>query len=216
MHAHHVISTMATETVLDQTALQELSLQLKQARTQLAELSQKQACLDNHLRAHRELADTSRLGLLRAVDMVGDIAQGIPAIIKIDNIPRAGGAGLLEHERLPTQADVDATVQAMTTAVSLLKELADRVQHLTTLRERELVAELERVCAASAAIRTALEPMPSPVCPICMDSIVSRFVVPCGHTFCSTCCESARGTASDGRCFVCKGRVDLVKTLYHV
>lgn len=47
-----------------------------------------------------------------------------------------------------------------------------------------------------------------PVCPICLNNSVNIFCDPCGHSFCKKCMQSAM------YCYVCRSRVNQLKSLY--
>lgn len=62
---------------------------------------------------------------------------------------------------------------------------------------------------AIAVFKTGNQIVNEPVCPICITDSVSTAIVPCGHTFCSSC---ARRMAME--CGVCRGRIRERMKLY--
>ena len=60
------------------------------------------------------------------------------------------------------------------------------------------------------SILSLMQPRPTqPTCVVCMTEPVSAAVIPCGHTFCSRCCGTQRGT-----CYICRTPVRERQRLY--
>lgn len=67
---------------------------------------------------------------------------------------------------------------------------------------------LRRLAGAYAVLRSTAG---ENACPVCLSRPVSKFAVPCGHTFCDDCV----GRMSMHRCCMCRATVDRVRPLFY-
>lgn len=72
----------------------------------------------------------------------------------------------------------------------------------------ECAGELRRLSGAYAVLRSTTSEYS---CPVCMIRPVGKFIIPCGHTFCSDCVSKMQRH----ECYMCRMRVDRVQPLFY-
>ena len=109
----------------------------------------------------------------------------------------------------------------------LLKELAEieiLVKRDIVMKRIKIDTDLENVCRKQNALRklvqTAIADMVKPeditkkMCPICFDREVTMAMVPCGHTFCQGCSNTAVHTEYRSKCPQCRQSINAKIKIY--
>ncbi|CAI5733901.1 unnamed protein product [Peronospora farinosa] len=98
-------------------------------------------------------------------------------------------------------AEVNALLARLNVSLSTSYEelLAEvwRLQHQVALMEKDRRAALQQMEQALRAQRDAEKAL---VCVVCLVNVVDRVLVPCGHSYCTTCVYRLDGTS----CPVCR------------
>jgi len=118
--------------------------------------------------------------LFQKMEMLDKVHQRLPAIMN-----------LTENRSLPSLID----------AFSVYAKEAFQGAHLEE-NYKQLVEEYKKwnVCRQIISAQHAMRDSPDPPCAICLLDTVSYAIVPCGHTFCSSCSKKQNTT-----CYICRG-----------
>jgi uncharacterized protein Yka (UPF0111/DUF47 family) len=111
----------------------------------------------------------------------------------------------------------DHSVQVVDSIQSILADLQKVQQQVigninTDLPEhhQKLKEATHMLTNMAGAFRTLRNTSTMYTCPICLDRQVSRFIIPCGHTYCVQCL----GRSGVEKCAICRTTVNGVKDLY--
>lgn len=132
----------------------------------------------------------------------------------------------LERFNLNVKA-AEALENMVSNSIKLPEHIRDLfMQHMSLLKpvERDIVTELEKYQSSleekkkySSSVLKALSGVFNTVqslsgyrsCPVCLSNEVSYYLVPCGHTFCTTCLDKHKGS-----CFLCRKNISTYNRLY--
>ncbi|CAI5746023.1 unnamed protein product [Peronospora destructor] len=97
-------------------------------------------------------------------------------------------------------AEVNALLARLNSLSTSYEELLDevwRLQHRVALVEEDRRAALQQIEQALRAQRDAEKAL---VCAVCLVNVVDRVLIPCGHSYCTTCVKRLDGSS----CPVCR------------
>lgn len=107
------------------------------------------------------------------------------------------------HQRLPSIMNLTETksLPSLIDAFSVYAKEAFQGAHFEE-NYTQLVEEYKKwnVCRQIISSQHAMRDSPDPPCAICLLDTVSYAIVPCGHTFCSSCSKKQNTT-----CYICRG-----------
>lgn len=107
------------------------------------------------------------------------------------------------HQRLPSIMNLTetASLPSLIDAFSVYAKEAFQGAHFEE-NYTQLVEEYKKwnVCRQIISAQQAMRESPDPPCAICLLDTVSYAIVPCGHTFCSSCSKKQNTT-----CYICRG-----------
>ena len=107
------------------------------------------------------------------------------------------------HQRLPSIMNLTETksLPSLIDAFSVYAKEAFQGAHFEE-NYTQLVEEYKKwnVCRQIISAQHALRESPDPPCAICLLDTISYAIVPCGHTFCSSCSKKQNTT-----CYICRG-----------
>jgi hypothetical protein len=97
--------------------------------------------------------------------------------------------------------------------MSLLKPIEKEItteleQHISSLAEKKTMSTTS-IKALSDVFHTVQSLSGYRTCPVCLSREISHYLVPCGHTFCTTCLDKHRGA-----CFLCRKQITTYHRLY--
>jgi predicted transcriptional regulator len=105
-----------------------------------------------------------------------------------------------------------------------LLEIENMVKQDIIMKRIKIDTDLENVCRKQNALRklvqTAIADMVKPeditkkMCPICFDREVGMAMVPCGHTFCQGCSNTAIQTEYRSKCPQCRQTISTKVKIY--
>jgi hypothetical protein len=107
------------------------------------------------------------------------------------------------HQRLPSIMNLTetASLPSLIDAFSVYAKEAFQGAHFEE-NYTQLVEEYKKwnVCRQIISAQHVMRDTPDPPCAICLLDTVSYAIVPCGHTFCSSCSKKQNTT-----CYICRG-----------
>lgn len=97
--------------------------------------------------------------------------------------------------------------------MSLLKPIETELttelgQYIESLEEKKK-SSTASIKALSDVFHTVQSLSGYRTCPVCLSREISHYLVPCGHTFCTTCLDKHRGA-----CFLCRKSINTYSRLY--
>jgi hypothetical protein len=95
---------------------------------------------------------------------------------------------------------------ALPELVSAFTKYADKIYHSSYFEEyyKELIEAYKKwnICRNIISLQNMMNETSDPQCTICLLEPITYTIVPCGHTFCSTCSKKQNTT-----CYICRGQI---------
>lgn len=109
------------------------------------------------------------------------------------------------HEKIPLITQLD-TNDALPELIQSFTKYAQRIYEASHFEEnyKDLVLAYKKwnICRQVVSVQGVIHHTTEPQCTICLIEPISSAIVPCGHTFCSSCSKK-----QNTMCYICRGQI---------